>query len=154
MTPTAQPAAVLPDEASIRTFVKFLFSQCVGWAAIREFSEKGQAPKPARTPFFPINDDLPSRVINEASPAAIDGLGLYIVPGTVAAEGKAKAADVTAMTNVLVDLDRRDVQSYREHLVSHLGPPSLEVASGGMTEVGQQRLHLYWRRKSRRQRTE
>jgi P4 family phage/plasmid primase-like protien len=140
-------SSVLPDPASIRAFVKFLFDGCLGWAAVREFAEKGQPSNPPRTPFFPIDDDLPARVVDEAGPASDQALGLYVIPGSVSGQGKAKAADVTAMTNILVDLDRGDVHSYREHLVKHLGEPSLEVASGGATEIGQQRLHLYWRLK-------
>ncbi|MEZ5762826.1 MAG: hypothetical protein R3D69_00280 [Xanthobacteraceae bacterium] len=72
-------------------------------------------------------------------------MGLYIVPGIVGGEGKAKADDVIALTSILVDLDQGDVQAHRQHLIDHLGLPSLEVASGGLTDAGQRRLHLYWK---------
>ena len=83
--------------------------------------------------------------MSEAQRAAASGLALYVVPGTVSAQGKAKADDVVAMQTMLVDLDHGDVRSKRDHLVEHLGPPSLEVISGGITEEGQERLHLYWK---------
>ena len=38
-----------------------------------------------------------------------------------------------------------DIGSKRDHLVQHLGCPTLEVASGGVTAEGQRKLHLYWR---------
>jgi putative DNA primase/helicase len=46
---------------------------------------------------------------------------------------------------VLVDLDHGDIAAKREHLVRHLGEPSLEVESGGVTAEGQLKRHLYWR---------
>src|SRR5215217_1532937 len=95
---------LVPDTNLIRAFVHFLFDGCTGWVAVRQFAEKGQPAKPPRTPFFPVDADLPERVIDEAGRASADGLGLYVIPGTVAAEGRAKAADVTSMSNVLVDL--------------------------------------------------
>jgi putative DNA primase/helicase len=83
--------------------------------------------------------------VAEAEAAAQKGLALYVVAGTVSGPGKAKAGDVIAIETVLVDLDHGDVSAKREHLVKHLGPPSLEVASGGVTAEGQERLHLYWK---------
>ncbi|MEJ8570764.1 phage/plasmid primase, P4 family [Microbaculum marinum] len=46
---------------------------------------------------------------------------------------------------ILVDLDHGDIAAKRDHLVRHLGHPSLEVASGGITDDGQAKRHLYWR---------
>jgi putative DNA primase/helicase len=42
-------------------------------------------------------------------------------------------------------LDHGDIAAKREHLVHHLGLPSLEVMSGGVTLEGQHKLHLYWK---------
>src|SRR5690606_38122606 len=33
----------------------------------------------------------------------------------------------------------------RDHLVQHLGPPTMTVASGGTTDQGKAKYHLYWR---------
>ena len=72
-------------------------------------------------------------------------MALYVIPGTVAAPGQASAEHIAQMQVVLVDLDGGDVAGKRNHLLQHLGPPSLEVASGGVTPEGQAKLHLYWR---------
>ena len=130
---------------AIKIFIEVLFDRCDGWIAVREFSEKGNPQKPPRTPFFQTGSALVERATSEARRAADAGMGLYIVPGVVAGEGKAKADDVIALTSILVDLDQGDVQAHRQHLIDHLGLPSLEVASGGLTEAGQRRLHLYWK---------
>ena len=136
---------VAPDAALIETFSKVLFEYCEGWIAVREFPEKGNASQVPRTPFFQADANLARSITSEAQRAASSGLALYVVPGTTSGQGKAKADDVVAMQTVLVDLDHGDVRAKRDHLAEHLGPPSLEVISGGTTEEGQERLHLYWK---------
>jgi putative DNA primase/helicase len=138
-----QPVAA--DSRMIASFAKVLFDYSEGWVAVRAFPEKGDASQPARTPFVAADAELPTKLVAEAEAAAKKGLALYVVAGTVSGPGKAKAGDVIAIETVLVDLDHGDVSAKREHLVKHLGPPSLEVASGGVTAEGQERLHLYWK---------
>ena len=134
-----------PNPAMIGIFAKVLFNYCEGWVAVREFPEKGGADRAPNTPFFAADSDLAGKLATEADAAAKKGLALYVVAGTVSAPGKAKAGDVVAMQAVLVDLDHGDIATKRQHLVNHLGPPSLEVASGGVTVEGQPKLHLYWK---------
>lgn len=134
-----------PDPAMIGIFAKVLFNYCEGWVAVREFPEKGGAHRLPNTPFFAANSDIAAKLAIEANTAAKARLALYVVAGTVSAPGRAKAEDVIAMQVVLVDLDQGDIAIKREHLVHHLGPPSLEVASGGITVEGQRKLHLYWK---------
>ena len=121
---------ITPDLGMIATFAKVLFDYSEGWVAVRAFPEKGDASQPARTPFVAADAELPTKLVAEAEAAAKKGLALYVVAGTVSGPGKAKAGDVIAIEAVLVDLDHGDVSAKREHLVKHLGPPSLEVASG------------------------
>lgn len=139
------PPASRPDHAAIAIFADVLFGYCEGWVAVRQFAEKGNAKQESRTPFFRADANLAQNITNESQRAATSGLALYVVPGTVSEQGKAKADDVVAMQTVLVDLDHGDVRSKRDRLAEHLGPPSLEVISGGTTEQGQERLHLYWK---------
>jgi P4 family phage/plasmid primase-like protien len=146
MTAPSDPdSPVTPDRASIETFTRAVFGSCEGWIAVREFSEKGTPDRTPRTPFFRADGNLAQNIAREAERATSSGRALYVVTGTVSGEGKARADDVVATQTVLVDLDHGDVRSKRDHLTEHLGPPSLEVISGGTTEDGQERLHLYWR---------
>ena len=46
---------------------------------------------------------------------------------------RAKASDIAQLTAVLVDLDEGDIDAKVAHLTQHLGSPSFEVASGGLT---------------------
>jgi len=126
-----------PDRAMIGIFAKVLFNSCEGWVAVREFPEKGGTNGAPNTPFFAVGSDLAGNLAAEADVAAKTGRALYVVAGAVSAPGKAKAGDVVAMQVVLVDLDHGDIATKRQHLVLHLGPPSLEVSSGGFTAEGQ-----------------
>ena len=137
--------SIAPDPSLIEAFSKLLFGYCDGWVAVREFAEKGTATRPPSLPFLRADSDLGTKLVAEATAAAKAGLALFVVPGTVSGRGKAKADDVVAMQTVLVDLDHGDVQAIHDHLAQHLGPPSLEVVSGGITEQGQEKLHLYWK---------
>ncbi|MCO5156689.1 MAG: hypothetical protein M9945_08025 [Aquamicrobium sp.] len=76
-------------------------------------------------------------------------MALFVAPGTVSAPGDAKAESIVQTQVVLVDLDNGDIGAKRDHLVQHLGCPTLEVASGGVTAEGQRKLHLYWRLRAR-----
>ena len=129
----------------IETFSKVLFDYCEGWVAVREFPEKGNPAKHPARPFFAPTRILRATLSRRRNAPHRAASRSTSCPAPSSAQGKAKADDVVAMQTILVDLDQGDVQTHRQHLVDHLGPPSLEVASGGITETGQQRLHLYWK---------
>jgi P4 family phage/plasmid primase-like protien len=133
------------DEAAVTAFCKMLFAGTSGHAAIRLLPEKGGEKVKPQTPFVPVGPDLASVVLRQAQSAATSGRGAFILPGTVARPGSAKAADVAQLTVIVADLDEGDIAAKRDHLTRHLGEPSMEVASGGMSDNGQPRLHLYWR---------
>jgi P4 family phage/plasmid primase-like protien len=139
------PTPVAPDASMIATYADIVFGYCDGWVPVRALAEKGTPDRPPHTPFIAADGDLAAKLVVQACWAAGAGVALFIVPGTVAAPGDAKADDVVRTQVVLVDIDAGDIAAKRAHLVHHLGVPSLEVASGGITAEGQRKLHLYWR---------
>lgn len=132
------------DAVAIRTYCDVVFGYLDGLVPIRALSETGT---PSQTPHleFPSTGQVAHRLIAIAPRAAEKQRGVYVVPGTVRTAGSAKAADIFQTGVMLVDLDTGDIAAARDHLVQHLGKPTLEVASGGVTEAGQKKLHLYWR---------
>ena len=76
--------------------------------------------------------------------ASREGAAVYVIPGTVAASGQAKAADILQMQTVVVDLDTGDIAAKRAHLERHLGAPTMVVESGGVTPEGQRKAHVWW----------
>lgn len=67
----------------------------------------------------------------------------YIVPA-VLKEARGRAESVALMPAVMVDLDSGDTTAKGAWLVERLGVPSMTVFSGGVTEAGTRKMHLYW----------
>jgi P4 family phage/plasmid primase-like protien len=142
---TSAMTTAQPDAGMIAAFMDAVFGYCEGFVPVRALAEKGGPGRPPHTPFIAADSELAAKTAVQAAFAADAGLALYVVPGTVAQPGEARAEDVQQTQVVLVDLDHGDVAAKRHHLLKHLGEPSLEVASGGVTPEGQAKLHLYWR---------
>ena len=135
---------VKPDPAMIATFTDMVLGYCEHFVPVRALAEKGGGDHMPHTPFMENDAELAGKLAVQAGWAADNGMALFVVPGTVLAAGEAKAEHIAQTQVVLVDLDHGDIGAKRDHLARHLGEPSLEVASGGITPEGQRKLHLYW----------
>ena len=144
--PQADPFDIEPDPEQIAVFLDVVFGYCEGWVPLRGFVDKGQGidGRPHNA-WIEIDDGLLEKAVAFAGWAAREGAAFYVVPGTVAETGKAKAADVGQMQTVLVDLDAGDIAAKLDHLIRHLGEPTLLVESGGRTSDGLDKLHVWWR---------
>jgi hypothetical protein len=74
---------------------------------------------------------------------AQNNVATYIVPA-VLKEAVGSAQSVELFPAAMVDLDTGDTRAKAMHLVTHLGEPTMVVASGGTTDAGTPKLHLYW----------
>lgn len=142
---SARPAPVRPDPEMIATYADVVFGYCENLVPVRALAEKGAVDAPPHTPFLETDADFARKLVNQADWAADAGMALFVVPGTVAEPGAARAEHVVQTQVVLVDIDHGNIKAKRDHLARHLGAPTLEVASGGVTPEGQPKLHLYWR---------
>jgi hypothetical protein len=144
--PQTDPFDIEPDPEQIAVFLDVVFGYCEGWVPLRGFVDKGQGidGRPHNA-WIEIDDSLLEKAVSFAGWAAREGAAFYVVPGTVAETGKAKAADVLQMQTVLVDLDAGDIAAKLDHLIRHLGEPTLLVESGGRTPDGLDKLHVWWR---------
>ena len=73
----------------------------------------------------------------------------FIVPAVLHAEaheGKAGGAldKVAALTAIILDIDSGDVTAKAKYATDRLGQPTMVVASGGKTDAGKFKAHLYW----------
>lgn len=144
--PLSDPFTIEPDPEQIAVFLDVVFGYCEGWAPLRGFVDKGQgiAGRPHNV-WIEVDGGLLEKAVSFAGWAAREGAAFYVVPGTVTDVGKAKAADVRQMQTVLVDLDAGDIPAKLDHLILHLGEPTLIVESGGRTADGIDKLHVWWR---------
>ncbi|MFO1158460.1 MAG: AAA family ATPase [Reyranellaceae bacterium] len=142
----ADPFGAEPDPEQIAVFLQVVFGYCEGWVPLRGFVDKGQGldGRPHNV-WVEADGALLEKAIAFAGWAAREGAAVYVVPGTVAESGKARSADVRQMQTVLVDLDAGDIAAKLDHLVRHLGDPTLIVESGGRTADGLDKLHVWWR---------
>ena len=144
--PRADPFAVEPDADQIARFVEVVFGYSDGLIPVRGFVDKGQG-KDGRPHNIWIEADgtAPEKLTTFAGWAAREGAAVYVIPGTVAETGQARAADVLQMQSLVVDLDSGDIPAKLDHLLHHLGRPTLIVESGGRTSEGATKLHVWWK---------
>jgi len=135
-----------PDPAQIKVFLDLVFGYCDGLIPVRGLADKGEGGngKPNNV-WIPADATALEKLTTFATWAAREGAAVYVVPGTVAEAGQARSADIRQMQSIVVDLDAGNVSGKLEHLQRHLGTPTLVVQSGGRTEDGIDKLHVWWR---------
>ena len=138
------PASPQINAEAISAYVEMVFGYLEGFVPIRALAETGTGDRSPQASYRRIAD-LSGALVGMAAKAADDHRGLYVVPGTVEQPGSAKAADIIQTGVLVVDLDTGDIDAAVAHLTAHVGPPTLDVASGGTTEAGQTKRHLYWK---------
>ncbi|WP_258869559.1 AAA family ATPase [Paracoccus thiocyanatus] len=134
-----------PDPDEIARFMQVVFGYCDGLIPVRSFIDKGQGidGRPHNI-WVEANEAVAEKMATFATWAWREGAAVYVIPGTVAAPGQAKAAEILQMQSVVVDIDSGDIAAKRAHLERHLGPPTMVVESGGITPEGQQKAHVWW----------
>ncbi len=144
--PWEEPDNVSLDHGALAIFLEVVFGYCEGFIPVRGFIDQGQglSSKPHNA-WIAADRHATESLATFAAWAARDGTAVYVIPGTVAEHGQARAEHVLQMQTVLVDLDTGDVEAKLAHLIQHLGDPTLLVESGGRTAEGQAKLHVWWR---------
>jgi hypothetical protein len=144
--PWEEPGAVAINHGAIATFLEVVFGYCDGLIPVRGFVDQGQGldTKPHNI-WIPADRHAATSLSAYATWAAREGSAVYVIPGTVAERGEARAEHVLQMQAAVVDLDAGDIEGKLAHLVQHLGPPTLLVESGGRTAESAAKLHAWWR---------
>jgi hypothetical protein len=140
------PTPAAPDLEQIKCFLAVAFSYCEGLIPVRGFVDQGQGLtiKPHNI-WIPADATAPELLATYAAWAAREGSAVYVIPGTVAEHGQARAEHVVQMQAIVVDLDTGDIAAKLSHLLQHLGEPTLIVESGGRTAEGAAKLHVWWK---------
>ena len=144
--PSENPFGCDPDPHQIAVFLDTVYSWCEGLIPLRGFVDKGQGRdgKPHNI-WVAADDTAPEKLATFAAWANREGAAVYVIPGTVAEQGQARAADVLQMQAIIVDLDAGDIPAKLEHVTRHLGTPTLVIESGGRTPEGAAKLHVWWK---------
>lgn len=161
MLDTVQPQypivanAQMVDEESVKDFMETLFSR-VFWKPnhfinLRGIGEKGTGKEgvfhhdewiqPGLEEF--PDDHLSGVAIHHVKRWSQHHVAAFVVPAVMkAARGTAENVDL--MTCVVVDLDTGDTNAKATWIEQHIGRPTMAVLSGGITDAGAPKLHLYW----------
>jgi hypothetical protein len=133
------------NHGALATFLDVVFGYCDGLIPVRGFVDVGQDrdTRPHNI-WIPADATAADLLATYATWAAREGTAVYVIPGTVAEHGQARAEHVRQMQSIVVDLDTGDVAAKLAHLEQHLGKPTLVVESGGRTAEGQAKLHVWW----------
>lgn len=144
--PSENPFGCDPDPHQIAVFLDTVYSWCEGLIPLRGFVDKGQGRdgKPHNI-WISADDTALEKLATFAAWANREGAAVYVIPGTVAEQGQARAADVLQMQAIIVDLDAGDIPAKLEHVTRHLGTPTLVIESGGRTPEGAAKLHVWWK---------
>lgn len=132
------------DVVAINTYCEVVFGYLDGYVPLRLVGEKGTQHSNVTQEFF-APKDLAQKIAGIAPQAAARNEAVYVVPCSVGQTGSSKEHDILATGVLVVDIDEGDTDAKRDHLIRHLGTPSLIVASGGITADGHVKYHLYWR---------
>jgi hypothetical protein len=135
-----------PDPEQIAQFMDVVFGYCEGLIPVRSFIDKGQGidGRPHNI-WIEANVAVAGKMATFATWASREGAAVYVIPGTVAEPGQARAAEILQMQTVVVDIDAGDIAAKRAHLERHLGPPTMVIESGGVTTEGQRKAHVWWK---------
>ncbi len=144
---TTSNEVVCIDEQMVEKYMDMLFEYCDGgYVALRGFPDKGGQDTSQNLPFYKVDEenihDLCIKFVKEQFEC--HGAA-YVVPCTFKEKGNAKNENVSETQVILVDIDDGEIQRKYEHLRRHLGEPTLIVQSGGVTNEGEKKLHLYWK---------
>jgi hypothetical protein len=145
-----QAAINLVDKDQVVRYFQTIFGN-VQWnddthICLRGIGEKG-TPKEGvfrSDNFFQPNlADPTDGIMNCVDIWARNAIACFVVPA-VLREQKGTAENVSMFTNILADLDSGNTEEKLAFMDEHLGAPSMVVRSGGMTEEGTPKYHVYY----------
>lgn len=142
--------AELVNADTVRAYLTRLFAYVdfgeSDYLSLRQYGEKGTPQEGAviNTLYVqPALDDATDWTIKTARRCARHDLACFIIPA-VLKTASGDAAAVELFTSVLIDIDTGNTAEKRAFLESAIGPASMVVKSGGRTDSGHEKLHLYW----------
>lgn len=133
------------SQDALLTFMHVVFGYLDGFIPMRSFVEKGNKnSKPPSNTWVKADDEMIEAALSFANLANQGQSAFYVIPGVVANSGEASSAHVKQMQVLLIDIDDGDTKDKLLKLSAVLGEPTLVVESGGVTEEGSAKLHVYW----------
>ena len=135
----------IPSKEDLLIFMHVVFGYLDGFIPLRSFAEKGnQNSRPPTNVWVKADDEMTKAALSFANAANQRQSACYVIPGVVTNVSEASSSHVKQMQVLLIDIDDGDTEGKLLKLSSVLGEPTLIVESGGVTEEGLSKLHVYW----------
>lgn len=130
-----------PDTQAALTFFGTLFPAggTVHFRAVPEPRDN----RPPTNHHYQLDRSFPAVLADFLSYCQAESRAAFFLPGTIP-PGKTKAEDVLSLPAVLADLDKGDTAANLAAAEALLGPATIVVESGGTTDTGAAKLHVYW----------
>lgn len=117
------------------------------WINLRGIGEKGtrQEGKFQQDIFLsPLEPGCRERIFEAATRFARHHVAFFCAP-CVLREQRGTAANVELFTVLIADLDTGDTNAKLQHMADHMGHPTMVVSSGGVTDLGTDKVHVYYK---------
>ncbi len=135
---------ISPTKDDLQTYFYVVFCYLEGLIPLRSFAEKNNVYRKPHNIWIKADDDMASKALSFALLANQKQMAFYVIPGTVKSSGQAGKADIKQMQVLLIDIDSGNTEDKLILLSKTLGEPTLIIESGGITEKGCAKLHIYW----------
>lgn len=143
---------IYPSGCDIKIYFHVIFSSLSGLIPCRSFPEKGSnfgsddydVNTMPNNQWVEADDKYIKKAVKFSKKALDNKFGFFVIPGTVANTGEARAKDILEMQTIMVDIDTGNTEEKLEKLKEYIAKPTLIVESGGITEEGYKKLHVYW----------
>lgn len=137
------------DPAVIGRFLGKIFEFTdEGVVSLLGIGEKGTAQEGVYKKRIFTSQDQGSVIVDQVARWADMGVAAFFVPAVIKPSaviaGDVKEDKIAAFTSIVLDIDTGDVPEKARYAACALGTPSMVVLSGGKTETGNTKKHLYW----------
>ena len=147
--------AAMVNESQVQDFMGTLFSRVLWkkhhFVNLRGIGEKGTSKEGAfhadewiqpGLEEFP-DEHVADLTIHHVKRWSQYHIAAFVVPAVLkAAQGRSENVDLQVA--VVVDLDTGDTRAKAAWIDEHIGTPTMVVLSGGTTDAGTPKMHLYW----------
>lgn len=137
------------DPATVSRFLGKLFEfSDDGVVSLLGIGEKGTPQEGVYKKRVFTSQDQGSVIVDHVARWADMGVAAFFVPAAIkpaaVIAGDVKEDKIAAFTSIVLDIDSGDVPAKARYAAAALGTPSMIVMSGGKTDTGNTKKHLYW----------
>jgi len=140
------------DESQVREHLSFIFGnldfQPGAYVCLRGIGEKGTSQEGTfREEFFfepAVEQNWMNAAVEHCRRWGQHAVASFIVPCVLKAP-KATSTNVSMFTTVVADFDAGNTDERIAWVAEHIGVPDLVVESGGTTEAGTPKRHVWWK---------